>query len=195
MFYKTMKKIYETAKTDEPYTPATMANLLEMPLSSYYRKAKLKKLPYEKIVEYCVKNNVSIDMILCGKEEEADTIGIRALGLKGVPVINIDKNILEISPKRTKSNNLIAVKVSGDSMMPDFGDGTIVIAEKCNLEEVSGGLYVIPLGNNIYSARKIERSPKGGYMLMSSNPRYSNEHLQQDQIKILGKIKLILRAA
>lgn len=79
-----------------------------------------------------------------------------------------------------------ALRISGDSMEPDFPDGSIVLIKKCDtLDEGKVGAFY--LNGVVYCKRLLRKNEK--VFLKSDNPQYEPIEVQkQDRLVVYGQI-------
>ena len=86
-------------------------------------------------------------------------------------------------------NQLVALEVEGDSMVPELKEKDVVLINK-NIKEVSlgGGIYAIKWKGNIL-VKRLQVNPQTGTVLIKSdNPSYETLETNLDDIEIEGKI-------
>ena len=86
-------------------------------------------------------------------------------------------------------NQLVALEVEGDSMVPELKEKDVVLINK-NIKEVSlgGGIYAIKWKGNIL-VKRLQVNPQVGTVLIKSdNPSYETLETNLDDIEIEGKI-------
>lgn len=117
----------------------------------------------------------------------------------GIPIELIEDVIdyEEISEEMLKGDReYFGLKVSGDSMMPKYLDGDVLIVQKTNDCESGQDCIVMVNGDDGTFKRVIKN--KDGIILQPLNPNYeikfySNDEIEKLPIKILGVVKEIRR--
>lgn len=117
----------------------------------------------------------------------------------GIPIEMIEDVIdyEEISDEMLKGDReYFGLKVSGDSMMPKYLDGDVLIVQKADDCESGQDCIVMVNGNDGTFKRVIKN--KDGIILQPLNPNYeikfySNDEIEKLPIKILGVVKEIRR--
>lgn len=98
----------------------------------------------------------------------------------------------EIDPKLKSQGEHFGVKLRGDSMLPDFKDGDVVIVRK--QADVDSGSVAIVRVNDDEATMKIVQKSKDGITLIATNPSvylpkfYSNQDIEQLPVSIIGKV-------
>lgn len=171
----------------------------------------IKAVPYEKIVEYaeifgCSPSYVmgwevydkkepaparSLDLILDMK----DIVAVPVLGkiAAGTPIYADENKIgtIYVSPELKKDDEIFALRVKGDSMIPRIQDGDILVVRK--QEEAENGDIVCALINGDEACVKKLQKYKDAIALISLNPTYEPMHftaqeVEQLPVRILGKV-------
>lgn len=117
----------------------------------------------------------------------------------GIPIEMIEEVIdyEEISEEMLKGDReYFGLKVSGDSMMPKYLDGDVLIVQKADDCESGQDCIVMVNGDDGTFKRVIKN--KDGIILQPLNPNYeikfySNDEIEKLPIKILGVVKEIRR--
>ena len=101
---------------------------------------------------------------------------------KGVYLDGCDREMIEVEETPTTLAANFALKVSGDSMEPQFHDGDIVLVKsQPTVDEGDIGIFIV---NNEGFIKKF-----GGDQLISLNPEYENIKLHEyDDIYCRGKV-------
>lgn len=149
--------------------------------------------------------NVSPSYLMCIEDNNNHNIiktnRIPVLGKipAGIPIEMIEDVIdyEEISDEMLKGDReYFGLKVSGDSMMPKYLDGDVLIVQKTNDCESGQDCIVMVNGDDGTFKRVIKN--KDGIILQPLNPNYeikfySNDEIEKLPIKILGVVKEIRR--
>ena len=141
----------------------------EIPMSK-----KEKELFEKKMIKECV-NNMRKDKNLTARSEK---------------IINTYKNATYEPINNTSSE--LSIKILDDSMAPVYLKGDKIYFKKQE-EYKNGDDIVIAIKNNVLSARKLYRYPKG-IILQALNPKYQtiNVNIVSNEM-ILGKIVAVYR--
>ena len=104
---------------------------------------------------------------------------------------NSEQEYIEV-PATLKSPYNIAVKISGDSMEPEFKDGDIVIINTCLTEIKQDKFFVVNYDDFVYLKQIIKKS--GKYYLHSVNPYYPDLEIKDcDRLKVIGQVITVSR--
>lgn len=104
---------------------------------------------------------------------------------------NSDQEYIEV-PATLKSPYNIAVKVTGDSMEPEFKDGDIVIINTCLTEVKFDKYFVVNYDDFVYLKQFIKKS--GKYYLHSVNPYYPDLEIKDcDRLRVIGQVITVSR--
>jgi phage repressor protein C with HTH and peptisase S24 domain len=93
----------------------------------------------------------------------------------------------EIHPDRA----LVAV-IEGDSMVPTFNHGDMVLIDLLRAELTAGKIYAIGLGNLVH-IRRLQWVPEGLVRVIADNDLYSDFDMLQEDTRILGEIRWVGR--
>jgi repressor LexA len=133
----------------------------------------------------------SLDLILDMK----DIVAIPVLGkiAAGTPIYADENKIgtIYVSPELKKDDEIFALRVKGDSMIPRIQDGDILVVRK--QEEAENGDIVCALINGDEACVKKLQKYKDAIALISLNPTYEPMHftaqeVEQLPVRILGKV-------
>lgn len=98
----------------------------------------------------------------------------------------------EVTAKMAKQGKLFALKVRGDSMIPEFKEGDIVIVkEQPDVE--SGEIAVVLINGDEGTLKKVKKT-EDGIFLYAFNPAvyephfYSNADIENLPVRIVGKV-------
>lgn len=112
----------------------------------------------------------------------------------GVPIEAIE-NIEDyeeiVVPNSAEKQDYFCLKVKGDSMTPDIGEGDVVVLRKQSSVD-SGDVAAVIINGNEATLKRVDIFPNG-IMLVPFNRNYeskfySPEEIEQLPIKILGKV-------
>lgn len=179
-----------------------------------YDLVKDLKFPYSTVTDWINGNsypNIGRIEILANyfNIEKSDLIEKRTLKKNRIPVlgkipagipIEMIEDVIDyedISEEMLKGDReYFGLKVSGDSMMPKYLDGDVLIVQKTNDCESGQDCIVMVNGDDGTFKRVIKN--KDGIILQPLNPNYeikfySNDEIEKLPIKILGVVKEIRR--
>lgn len=172
---------------------------------------KKNSIPYEQIAKFCAKRKISINWVLFDQlpkslEEQTEKyirvkhfININASAGGGgfnydenFEYLNIDKNILNSLYKSnsSKTESIIALNVTGDSMEPTLNDKEIILFDKDNTDISKGGIFIVSTNIGLF-VKRVSLKIDGSIELISDNKNYNSEIIvkdEQNSITILGKV-------
>ena len=144
---------------------------------------KMKNIPGQ--VEILNKNNIPSYKIPYFSDIQASA---------GFGLMNEDdeaKEYIEV-PASLKSDYNIAVRVSGDSMEPEFKNNDIVVINTCLTEVKLNKFFVVNYDDYVYLKQIIKKD--NIYYLHSVNPYYPDLPIEDcDKLKIIGQVVTVLR--
>jgi phage repressor protein C with HTH and peptisase S24 domain len=172
---------------------------------SLSRLKKTNNIPYQKIIDFCNREKISIDWILLGnkneKEEEKLKIKYRinVLASAGGGAINYNENFLEIELDEYISKALglnkederyiEAINVIGDSMSPIIEDGAIAYIDTRKTDISKSGIYAVSTNNSGLFIKRVILDPITHKIeLISENKYYDKITVEPDEIKIIGRV-------
>ena len=136
--------------------------------------------------------------------ERVDPVKIKIFGdvAAGTPIEQIDNfdpddasSFEEINERTARKGDYFALRIKGDSMLPEMKTGDVVI---CKAQETAedGDVVVVGIADEA-TCKKIKKTPKGIYLLpfnANFEPMfYSNEEIEQFNVRILGKVVEVRR--
>ena len=136
---------------------------------------------------------VSMDY-LYGKEKPTPTkIPVYGSVAAGIPLEAIQdiEDYEEITEDMARTGEYAALKIKGNSMLPRFTPGDVVIVRL--QEDINDGDIAIVLVNgDEATCKKIKKTPEG-VMLISTNPDYepmfyTNREISEKPVRIWGKV-------
>lgn len=108
----------------------------------------------------------------------------------GIPIQQIDNfdpddanSWEEIDRKTARNGTYFALRIKGESMMPEIKDGAVVIVRKQDTAE-SGDLAVVAINGDTATCKKVIMDDNGIY-LMPINPAFPPQFFTAEQIKKL----------
>lgn len=145
--------------------------------------------------------NTSLDYLLSNAQKHGQGVKIPVLGVipAGIPIEAVE-DVLgyeEITPKLASTGEFFALKVKGDSMLPDIKNGDILIVRQQEDAE-NGDTCVIMVNGNDATVKKIKKM-ESGIMLIPNNSDFEtmffcNEEILSLPVRIIGKAIEIRRS-
>ena len=136
---------------------------------------------------------VSMDY-LYGKEKPSPTkIPVYGTVAAGIPLEAIQdiEDYEEITEDMARTGEFAALKIKGNSMLPRFTPGDVVIVRL--QEDVNDGdIAIVIVNGDEATCKKIKKTPEG-VMLISTNPDYepmfyTNQEIAELPVRIWGKV-------
>jgi len=182
-----------------------VGELLDITVQSLSRMKKTNSIPFQKIVEFCKKEKVSLDWILFGlnPKEDENKIQIKyrinVLASAGGGAENIDEDFLEIEidDNIAKALNLSkedekyieAINVIGDSMSPIIEDGAIAYIDIRKTDISKSGIYAVSTTNSGLFIKRVVLDPIANKIeLISENKYYDKITVEPNEVKIIGRV-------
>lgn len=114
----------------------------------------------------------------------------------GRPMFSDDDVIEYIDYDKEPRNNIIGVRIEGDSMMPAIQDGDTVVIDREAVWE-DGDVVIVTVSNNYGMCKRIKRYADG-IALISNNPSYEPKYYSAAEVnalpvRIIGKVKELRR--
>ncbi len=183
--------------------------ILGMSESQFYNNKKVGEVPLGYIVEWAVKNKISMDWILYGEAKEIkkdDPLpdgfirvpfypDIRAsagggcvngeCAAQNIKFITVDDSALPSSANR---QHLFSVKALGDSMSENIKDGALLICDGSDKKFSNGKIFIVnSYGDTL--VKRLFRSPKEeAIILRSDNPFYGEDEVPLSAVQIVAKV-------
>lgn len=187
--------MYETGKRIPTWeTMEAIADFFNVDMDFLYGKTKVKN----KLKHFNNSTHLSIyereeqNINFC--EKPKNKVAVLGTVQAGIPIEAIE-DILgyeELSPNMVESGaEYFALRVKGDSMLPRFQEGDVVIVRKqsdVNHDDIA----IVLVGNEEATIKRIVKS-EVGIMLVANNPSYepkfySNKDIAEKPVTILGKV-------
>lgn len=98
----------------------------------------------------------------------------------------------EVTPKMAQQGKLFALKIRGESMMPDLHPGDLIVVKETPDVE-SGETAVILINGDDATVKQVRKSLEG-IVLYAKNPAvyephfYSNKDIEELPVKVIGKV-------
>jgi hypothetical protein len=200
-----IKKYIKQKENKEYVYDKDISAILNITVQSLSRMKKSNTIPYQKIVEFCDKEGISLDWVLFGKNNERseDKLKIKyrynVLASAGGGAENYNENFLEIeldeniisalglNPNDAKY--IEAINVIGDSMSPIIEDGAIVYIDTRQTDINRSGIYAVSTTNSGLFIKRVVLDPITNKIeLISENKYYDKITLDPSEINIIGRV-------
>lgn len=93
--------------------------------------------------------------------------------------------------KGLSPQDLIIIRITGDSMTPTIRDGSLVLVDTNIDHTKKDGIYVLMIDGHLVAKRLQRDLAGGGLFVRSDNPAYREQHLrpeEADRLHIIGKV-------
>jgi phage repressor protein C with HTH and peptisase S24 domain len=87
-----------------------------------------------------------------------------------IPVVAASTQEAAMADSNCSGNEMVALMVLGDSMVPEFIEGEILVIEMG--APATDGAFVIGQENEEFIFRQLKRADQGGWLLHALNPAY-----------------------
>ena len=191
--YISMLEEEKNSKTGEPITPS-LSTLIKisgaMNMSLHELVARVDDMPVE------LSRPTILDIATPGEHlNEARPVRIPVYGsvAAGIPLDAIQdiEDYEEISEDMARVGEYAALKIKGNSMLPRFTPGDVVIV-KLQDDVDTGDIAIVMVNGDEATCKKIKKTPEG-VMLISTNPEYepmffTNQEIKDKPVRIWGKV-------
>lgn len=189
------------ARKRKGLTQTEVANYIGIGQSGYsdWERGKAQRIDRSALARLALLFGVSVDYLLGNEDEETPKTGIRipVLGAvpAGIPLEAIEDVIdWEEIPAAMCAGGweYFALRVSGDSMWPDYLDGDVVIVRKTPVCE-SGDVCVAYVNGYDATLKQVKISEDGSVSLVPKNPSYpprtfTPQEVQELPVSIAGVV-------
>ncbi|MEF3192508.1 MAG: helix-turn-helix domain-containing protein [Campylobacterales bacterium] len=164
------------------------------------------KIPYEEIIEFCLKRAISINWLLGDQPPESVVEptnrfnyvrffrDVKASAGGGAWNDESEWEKLWVAPHVEQMlggakaiEKIEAIRVVGDSMEPLLSDGAIIFVDRSMTTIGRGGIYVVATPGGLFVKRLLVKVD-GFVELISENPLYPPEKLPPNEIEVLGRV-------
>jgi len=113
-----------------------------------------------------------------------------SMGAGGVDDVEVEKEYIVI-PKfdnmKAGRNRYQAIKVEGDSMLPNIANNSIIIVDTSDKFTIDNAVYVCVYGGDIY-IKRIQNIDDSNIFLKSDNASYKTILAQKTEVTICGRV-------
>lgn len=182
-----------------------VASALKLSPAAFATMKNRGKIPYEEIIDFCVKKKISINWLLYGQDPStvlestnrfayvryfsnvnASAGGGADFGAEESEDLMIDESLVDKLGFYVNPKDLEAINVVGDSMEPTLRDGDVLFIDRTKTELGKDGVFVVGSNHGIF-VKRVLRRVDGNIDIISDNSDYSTQTVSPDEIKILGK--------
>ncbi len=195
--YISMLEDGKNSKTGEPITPS-ISNLkkiaIALGMSLYELVSACEDLPADifagTVMMLSEGTTVKFPVKPGDKAVRIPVYGSVAAGIPLEAIQDID-DYEEISLEMACSASYAALRIKGDSMLPRFTPGDVVIVKLQKYVE-NGDIAIVFVNGDEATCKKIKKTPEG-VMLISTNPDYepmfyTNQEIEEKPVRIWGKV-------
>ena len=137
--------------------------------------------------------SVSMDYLYGQQNTNPTRIPVYGSVAAGIPLEAIQdiEDYEEITEDMSRSGKYAALKIKGNSMLPRFTEGDVVIV-RLQDDVDNGDIAIVMVNGDEATCKKIKKTPEG-VMLISTNPDYepmfySNQEIADLPVRIWGKV-------
>ncbi len=183
-----------------------VAEVLNIPSSSFATMKKRNSIPYEEILEFCAIKKISVNWLFFDQavdmlKSETEKFfqvryfsDIRASAGGGAygfneeesELLNIDKAIM-YNMVGMGNTELEAIHVDGESMEPTLQDGSIVFVDREQTNISKNGIFIASTTGGLF-IKRIQQRADGMIELISDNSLYPPQAVNADEVSIIGKV-------
>jgi len=151
---------------------------------------------------------VSLDYLLGRETTNSSKEKIRRIGVKipvlgyvpaGIPFEAVEDvlDYEEISPEMARNGEHFALKIKGDSMIPDIKNGDIVIV-RVQPDIESGETAIVKVNGDDATCKRVVKH-KTGISIVANNPNYepvffTNKEIEELPVTVIGKVVELRRS-
>ena len=186
--------ILKVLRKKKGYSQAELGKILGISKSTVCMYELGERMPdYEMMKSISNLFNVSLDY-LYGRENNSPTrIPVYGSVAAGIPLEAIQdiEDYEEITEDMARSGKYAALKIKGNSMLPRFTPGDVVIV-RLQDDVDNGDIAIVMVNGDEATCKKIKKTPEG-VMLISTNSDYepmfySNQEIADLPVRIWGKV-------
>lgn len=199
-------------------TDTAFADFLGISQGSISGAKKKGQLPHSWFFQVAEKTNISADWLCFGRgplrpDEEASPIvyqhGPDDTDVVWIPMVdavlsaghgsfetsaNCERKYafrLDFIARKGNPNNMVMMRVAGDSMAPEIQDNDVVLIDQSKRDIMPGKIFAVGFEESIY-LKRIDNLP-GKVILKSANPAYPPVELDvrgqmDEQFRIIGRV-------
>ena len=183
-----------------------IAQVLGITQMNFATMKKRNKIPFTELLDFCAVKSISINWILYGQSPEslieatnkiymikyyndinASAGGGSSIENESIEEVEIPEQFIAILGGEKELKNIEAINVSGDSMEQTFSYNDIVFINRKKNNFNKGGIFTIRTENGLF-IKRIKIKENNMIDIISDNPEYTIQTLNQNEIKIIGQV-------
>lgn len=190
-------ELYEKIKAlcdERGIKPATLAKNLGFSKNFFteMKSGRVKSCSAQKLALIADYFGIGADELL---KERPSAVRVPVYGSvpAGIPIDAIEEisGYEQITPELARSGKFIALRIKGDSMMPQICNGDIVIV-RLQADADTGDTVVVMIGDGEATCKKL-RKESSGVWLLPNNPTYepiyyTNEEINELPVTVVGRV-------
>lgn len=204
---------------------SALADLFEISTSAMSQNKRRDSIPYDRVIQVCMDNNISIDYVIKGRDameyEVMDDVDLHGIDTDTFIVLPYFKDIRcaagygctndessqsDISyivlprnkhPELVRnSHHLHAITAHGDSMEGNITDGAILLIDLGDKGTESGRIYIVNVDGDVMVKRVFtDLSDPDNLILKSDNPYYPQFKVKKESIEVIGRVVFVFNTA
>jgi SOS-response transcriptional repressor LexA len=202
---KKLKEIISEERNIKKVFDKDVADALAIPQTTFATMKKRNSIPFKEIMEFCANKKLNINWLFFDQaiemlSDETDKFfkihyfsDVRASAGGGAftfdenyEILTVDKQIMN-NIVISKSQQIEAINVDGESMEPTLQDGSIVFIDRTQTNINKDGIYIASTTAGLF-IKRIRQRVDGMIELISDNKAYSPEIMLVDEVKIVGRV-------
>lgn len=207
VFSEIVERLKESIGDKNKVTDKEIADILGYKAVPFSQLKRRNSVPFEKILDYCRKENISPMYIFygegslnCGAYDESPSYQIKLLenvtgscgggsdnSDESARYITLDPLFVETLGIQSKIKHIEAIKAVGDSMEPTIKDGALVLIDKSDVNIDKSGVFAVNASGSVY-IKRISKSMSGMVEIISDNTLYPKESFTQEEVFVIGRI-------
>jgi len=202
---KKLKEIISEEKNIKKVFDKDVAEALAIPQTTFATMKKRNSIPFKEIMEFCANKKLNINWLFFDQaidmlSDQTDKFfqihyfsDVRASAGGGAftfdenyEVLSVDKKIMN-NIVASKSQQIEAINVDGESMEPTLQDGSIVFIDRTQTNINKDGIYIASTTAGLF-IKRVRQRLDGMVELISDNKAYSPEIMLVDEVQIVGRV-------
>ena len=190
MFCDILKQLRKRAG----YSQVELANILNLSKSTIAMYEVGNRMPDHEMMKTIAELfNVDLNYLYGMAPKKGVRIPVYGTVAAGIPLDAIQdiEDYEEITEDMARTGEYAALKIKGNSMLPRFTPGDVVIV-RLQDDVDTGDIAIVLVNGDEATCKKIKKTPEG-VMLISTNPEfepmfYTNQEIEEKPVKIWGKV-------